>query len=168
MIRAHKMLSFLSNSGLTSTLTSKMRQGHFMVLPVSKYKLYRVSLSLEAPNYCLCIQSNSAGISFRKYWQTGSFKACQMAFRMEFGVRRAPSKCCIQQLVKELETRGSRSNACRLLSLGPIVRAKCTKICAAQLNNSKTPYAKRFNPSTLTLCEKYSRIWKNAFTCAWM
>ena len=25
---------------------------------------YRVSLSLEAPNYCLCIQSNSAGFSF--------------------------------------------------------------------------------------------------------
>ena len=26
--------------------------------------LYRVILSLEAPNYCLCIQSNSAGFSF--------------------------------------------------------------------------------------------------------
>ena len=25
---------------------------------------YRVSLPLEAPNYCLCIQSNSAGFSF--------------------------------------------------------------------------------------------------------
>jgi len=25
--------------------------------------LYKVSLSLEAPNYCLCIQSNSAGFS---------------------------------------------------------------------------------------------------------
>jgi len=28
--------------------------------------------------------------------------------------------CCIQKLVKKLETRGSQSNACRLLSLGPI------------------------------------------------
>ena len=56
----------------------------------------------------------------RKYWQTGSFKACQTAFRTEFGERRAPSKCCIQKLVKKLETRGSRSNACRLLSLWPI------------------------------------------------
>jgi len=55
-----------------------------------------------------------------KYWQTGSIKACQMAFRMEFGERRAPSKCSIQKLVKKLETRGSRSNACRLLSLWPI------------------------------------------------
>jgi len=26
--------------------------------------IYRVILSLEAPNYCLCIQSNSAGFSF--------------------------------------------------------------------------------------------------------
>ena len=56
----------------------------------------------------------------RKYWQTGSFKACQTAFRTEFGERRAPSKCSIQKLVKKLEPRGSRSNACRLLSLGPI------------------------------------------------
>jgi len=60
------------------------------------------------------------GFLFRKYWQTGSFKACQTAFRMEFGERRAPSNCCIQKSVKKLETRGSRSNACRLLSLGAI------------------------------------------------
>jgi len=53
-----------------------------------------------------------------KYWQTGSFKACQKAFRTEFGERLAPSKCCIQKLVKKLETRGSWSNAFRLLSLG--------------------------------------------------
>jgi len=57
---------------------------------------------------------------FRKYWQTGSFKAFQTAFRTEFGERRAQSNCCIQKLVKKLETRGSRSNACLLLSLGPI------------------------------------------------
>ena len=43
----------------------------------------------------------------RKYWQTGSFKACQTAFRTEFGERRAPSKCCIQKLVKKLDTTGS-------------------------------------------------------------
>ena len=46
------------------------------------------------------------GFLFRKYWQTGSFKACQTAFRTEFGERRAPSKCCIQKLVKKLKTRG--------------------------------------------------------------
>ena len=56
----------------------------------------------------------------RKYWQTGSLKTCQTAFRKEFGERRAPSKCSIQKLVKKLQTRGSRSKAWRLLSLGPI------------------------------------------------
>jgi len=60
------------------------------------------------------------GFLVRKYWQTGSFKACQTAFRTEFGERCAPMKFSIQKLVKKLETRGSRSNACRLLSLGPI------------------------------------------------
>ena len=60
------------------------------------------------------------GFLVRKYWQTGSFKACQTAFRTEFGERRAPSKYSFQKLVKKLETRGSRSNACRLRSLGPI------------------------------------------------
>ena len=60
------------------------------------------------------------GFLVLKYWQTGSFKACQAAFQTEFGERRAPSKCCIQKLVKKLETRGSRSNSCRLLSLRPI------------------------------------------------
>jgi len=60
------------------------------------------------------------GFLVRKYWQRGSFKACQTAFRTEFGERRAPSKCSIQKLVKKLATRGSRSNACRLLTLGPI------------------------------------------------
>jgi len=67
------------------------------------------------------------GFLVRKYRQTGSYKECQTAFRTEFGERRAPSNCCIQKLVKKLETRvkkletrGSRYNACRLLSLGPI------------------------------------------------
>jgi len=60
------------------------------------------------------------GFLLHKHWQTCSFKACQTAFRTEYGERRASSKCCIQKLVKKLETRGSRSNACRLLSLGPI------------------------------------------------
>jgi len=78
-----------------------------------------------------------------KYWQTGSFEACQTAFRTEFGERRAPSKCCIQKLVKKLETRGNRSNACRLLSLGAYWRAKCTKIHPAQSNNSKRRYTLR-------------------------
>ena len=90
--------------------------------------LYRVSLSLEAPKLLSMYTVEQSGFLVRKYWQTGSFKACQTAFRTEFGERRAPSKCCIQKLVKKLETRGSRSDACRLLSLGAYWRAKCTKI----------------------------------------
>jgi len=46
------------------------------------------------------------GFLVRKYWQTGSFKACQTAFRTEFGERRAPSKCSIQKLVKKVRDKG--------------------------------------------------------------
>jgi hypothetical protein len=46
------------------------------------------------------------GFLVRKSWQTGSFKACQTAFRTEFGERRAPSKCCIQKLIKKLRDKG--------------------------------------------------------------
>ena len=67
------------------------------------------------------------GFLVRKYWQTGSFKACQMALRTEFGERRAPLKCCIRKLVKKLETRGSRSNGCRLLSLWGLLKGKVYK-----------------------------------------
>ena len=67
------------------------------------------------------------GFLVRKYWQTCSFKAWQTAFRTEFGERRAPSKFSIQKLVKKLETRGSRSNACRFLSLGGVLKGKVYK-----------------------------------------
>jgi len=82
----------------------------------------------RGPNLLSVYTVEQRGSLVHKYWQTGSFKACQMAFRMEFGERHAPSKCCIQKLVKKLKTRGIRSNACRLLSLGAYWRAKCTKI----------------------------------------
>ena len=61
------------------------------------------------------------GFLIRKYWQTGSFEACQTVFGTEYVERRAPSKFYIQMLDKKLQTRGSRSNACRLPSLGSIV-----------------------------------------------
>jgi len=83
------------------------------------------------------------GFVVHKYWQTGSFKVCQTEFRTEFGERRAPSKFCIQKLVKKLETRGSRSNAYRLLSLGPIEGQIVQKYTAHNRHNSKTLYAKR-------------------------
>ena len=82
--------------------------------------LYSVSLSLEAPNFCLCIQSKSSGFSFVNTGKKVHLKHARRHFERKFGERRAPLKCCIQKLVKKLETKGSRSNACRLLSLEPI------------------------------------------------
>ena len=102
------------------------------------------------------------GFLVRKYWQTGSFKACQEAFRTEFGERRAPSKCSIQKLVIKLETRGSRSNACRVLSLGQSVQ-KYTP------HNRTTQ--RRYTPRYSSRQRRHfgnSRIWRNAFKCAWM
>ena len=84
------------------------------------------------------------GFLFRKYWQTGSFKACQTAFRTEFGERRAPSKCCIQNLVKKLETRGSRSNASRLLSFGPIEGQSVQKYTLHNRTNQRR-YTRRYS-----------------------
>ena len=127
-----------------------------------------MSLSLEAPNYCLCIQSKSVGFSFVNTGKQVHLKHARRHFERNLVKDVHRRKCCIQKLVKKLETRGSRSNACRLLSFGAYWRAKCTKIHPAQSNNSKTLYAKRFKPSTLTLWENYSRIWRNAFQCTWM
>ena len=98
------------------------------------------------------------GFLVRKYWQTGSFKACQTAFRTEFDERLAPSKCCIQTLVKKLETRGSRSNACRLLSLGLIEGQSVQKYTQ---HNRRTQ--RRYRPRDSSrqrrhFGEKYSRI----------
>jgi len=88
-------------------------------MSVTKPNIQGESLA-KAPKLLSMYTVEQRGFLFRKYWQTGSFKACQTAFRKEFGERSAPSKCCIQKLVKKLETRRSRSNSCRLLSLGPI------------------------------------------------
>ena len=82
-------------------------------------KLQGESLA-RGPKLLSMYTAEQGGFLVCKYWQTGSFKACQTAFRTEFGDKRAQSKCCIQKWVKKLETKGSRSNACRLLSLGPI------------------------------------------------
>jgi len=56
--------------------------------------------SLARGRKLLCMYAvEQRGFLVHKYWQTGSFKACQTAFRTEFGERRAPSKCAIQKLV---------------------------------------------------------------------
>ena len=92
----------------------------FVGIPISRACIIQGESLARGPKLLSMYTVEQRGFLIRKYWQTGSFKACQTAFGTEFGERRAPSKCCIQKLVKKLETRGSRSNACRLLSLGPI------------------------------------------------
>ena len=83
------------------------------------------------------------GFLVHKYLQTGSFKACQTAFRTEFGERLAPSKCCNQKLVKKLETRGSRPDACRLLSLGGLLKGKVYKNTPRTIEQLKRRYTPR-------------------------
>ena len=128
------------------------------------YVTYRVILSLEAPNYCLCIELNSADFSFVNTGKQ-SFKACQTVFRTEFGERRAPLKCCIQKLVKKLETRGSRSNTCLLLSLGPIEgqsiqkytpHNRTTQRCYTPRNSSHQ--CRHFGKSITEFGETYSSV----------
>jgi len=80
------------------------------------YRIKRHNIQSESlargPKLLSMYTIEQRGFLVRKYWPIGSFKARQTAFRTEFGERRAPSKCCIQKLVKKLETKGSRSNAC--------------------------------------------------------
>jgi hypothetical protein len=43
----------------------------------------------------------------KNYWITGSIKNCQRRFVEQFGGQNPPSKRCIQNLVKNLETKGT-------------------------------------------------------------
>ena len=130
-------------------------------------ELYTGRVSRSRPKLLSMYTVEKRGFLVRKYRQTGSFKACQTAFRTEFGERRAPSKCCIQKSVKKLETRGSRSNACRLLSLGPIEGQSVQKYTPHNRTTQRrsTP---RDSSRQRRHWEKYSRIWRNVFKCAWM
>jgi len=105
------------------------------------------------------------GFLVRKYWQTGSFKAWQTVFRTEFGERRAPSKCSIQKWVKKLEKGGSRSNACRLSSLGPIEGQSVQKYTPHNRTTQRhyTPrdssrQLRHFGKSIQEFGEKYSSV----------
>jgi len=96
-----------------------------------------VGLSLEAPKYCLCIQSKSAGFSLVNTGKQARLKHARRHLERNL-VKHVHHRCVdIQKLVKKLETRGSRPNACRLLSLGAYWRAKCTQIHPVQSKNSK-------------------------------
>jgi len=150
---------------LTLKLAVTMPQVH--IISHRNYQSIKQGESLaRGPKLLSMYTVEERGLLVRKYWQTGSFKARQKTFRTEFGERRAPSKCCIQKSVKNLETRGSRSNACRLLSLGAYLRAKCTKIHPAQSNNSKTLYTKRFKAVNIdTLGKVFQNLGKSIQVC---
>jgi len=107
------------------------------------------------------------GFIVRKYRQTGSFKACQTAFRTEFGERRAPSKCCIQKLVKKLETRGSRSNACRILLWG-LLNSKVYKKYTPHSRTTQRRYTSRDSSRQRRhFGNSIPEFGRNAFKCAW-
>ena len=140
-----------------------------MSLSLEDPPLYRASLSLETPNYCLCIQSNSAGFSFVNTGRQVHLKHARWHFERNLVKDVHHRSVASRKLVKKLETRGSRSNGCRLLSFGGLLKGKVyKKYTPSQSNNSKTLYGMRFKPSTLTLWEKYSIIWRNILKCAWM
>jgi len=71
-----------------------------------EYDLQGESLA-RGPKLLSMYTVEQRGFLIHKYWQTGSFKAFQKAFRTESGERRAPLKYSIQKLVEKLETRGS-------------------------------------------------------------
>ena len=125
-----------------------------------------MSLSLEAPNYCLCIKPNTAGFSFVNTGKQVHLKHARWHFK-QFGERRAPSKCCVQKFVKKLQIKGSRFNACRLLSLGPIEGQSVQKYTPYNRTTQRR-YTPRDSSRQRRHWEKYSRIWRNAFKCAWM
>ena len=91
------------------------------------------------------------GFLVRKYWQTGSFKACQTVFRTEFGERRAPSKCCIQKLVKKLEKRGKAdlTPANFFLWGGGLLKGKVYKNAPRTIERPKDAIRQAVNVDTL-------------------
>ena len=150
--------------GVTASI---LRSYHIFYEDESNENLkYRASLLLEAPNYCPRIQSNSAGFSFVNTGKQVHLK--QTAFRTEFGEIHAPSKCCIQKLVKKLETRGSRSNAFRLLSLGPTEGQSVQKYTPHNRTTQRRYTLRDSSRQRPQFWEKYSRIWRNIFKWAWM
>ena len=101
------MPRFGSGSGNTRFELDKLTLGKVFFVEEEDFPCKQGESLARGPKLLSMYAVEQGGFLVRKYWQTGSFKACQTAFRMEFGERRAPSKCCIQKLVKKLETRGS-------------------------------------------------------------
>jgi len=75
----------------------------------------------------------------------------------------------LSQKKKPLVTQTSRFNACRLLSLGPIEGQSVQKHTPRTIEQLKDAIRQEVQAVSMsTLWQKYSRIWRNAFKCAWM
>jgi len=110
------VLSFLLHLCMSSKHAEKK---NISTKNIQLLDIYRVSLSLEAPNHCLCIQSNSAGFSFVNTDKQVHLKHARRHFERNLVKDVHHRSVPPRNWFKKLETRGSWSNACRLLSLGP-------------------------------------------------
>ena len=112
---------------------------------------YRASHSLD---YCLCIQSNSTGFSFINTGKQVHLKHARWHFERNLVKDVHHRSVASRNRLKKVETGGSRSNACRLLSLGPVEGQSVQKYTPHNRTTQRRLYAKRFNPSTSTLLGK--------------
>jgi len=129
--------------------------------------LYRVSLSLEAPNHCLCIQSNSAGFSFVNTDKQVHLKHARRHFERNLVKdvyhRSVPSWNWLK-IYRQRETDLTPAD----FFLWGLMKGKVYKNTPRTIEQLKDAIRQRFKLSTSTLWEQCSRIWINAFKCAWM
>jgi len=125
-----------------------------------------VSLSLEVPKYCICIQSNSAGFSFVNTGKQVHLNHVRQHFELNLVKDVNHGSVASGNWLKKLKKRGSRSNACRLLSLGVYWRAKCTKIHPAHSNNSKDAIRQEIQAVNIdTLGKVFQNLEKRVQVC---
>ena len=100
----------------------------------------------------------------RKYWQTGSFKACQTAFRMEM-VKDVHHRSVASRNWLKCYRQGEADITPADFFLWGLLKGKVYK------NTPRTQ--RRYTPRDSSrqrrhFGKKYSRIWRNAFKCAWI
>jgi len=89
--------------------------------------IYRVILSLGAPNYCLCIQSNSAGFSFVNIGRQVHLKHARRHFERNLVKDVHHRSVASGNWLKSYRQRGTRSNAWRLLFFWGLLKGKVYK-----------------------------------------
>ena len=129
--------------------------------------LCRVSLSIEAPNYCLCIQSNSAGFSFVNTGRQVHLKHVRRHFERnlvkDVHHRSAPSRNWLKS-----NRQGEADLTAADFFLWGLLKGKVYKNTPRTIEQLKDAIRQEIKLSMSTLWEKYSRIWRNTLKCAWM